>query len=76
MLAFLQVAGSGGLPLTIVDGVTVMAGTYPTREQLLRFAGLGDEETGVVPEGTTLGLTDTAPVSDSQGCGCGLTRCC
>jgi arsenite methyltransferase len=75
--AFLQVAGSEGLPLTTVDGVTVMTGTYPTREQLLRFAGLGDEETAVVPEGiTTLGLTDTAPASDSQGCGCGSPGCC
>ena len=29
--AYLHVAGSDGLPLTLVDGVTVMAGSYPTR---------------------------------------------
>lgn len=77
--AFLQVAGSEGLPLTTVDGVTVMTETYPTREQLLRFAGLRDEKTAVVPDGvTTLGLadTDTTTASDSQGCGCGPTGCC
>ena len=61
--AFLQVAGSEGLPLTTVDGVTVMTGTYPTREQLLRFAGLTGEP-AVVPDGvTTLGLTATATAS-------------
>ncbi len=38
--AFLQVAGSAGLPLTTVDGVTVMTGSYPTRADLERYAGL------------------------------------
>lgn len=37
---FLQVAGSEGLPLTLVNGVTVAAGAYPTRERLARMAGL------------------------------------
>jgi SAM-dependent methyltransferase len=68
--AFLQVAGSEGLPLTTVDGVTVMTGAYPTREQLLRFAGL-DDAPAVVPDGIAeLGL------SESGGCGCGSTGCC
>jgi len=39
---FLQVAGSTGLPLTTVDGVTVMTGTYPDRAALVKFAGSGD----------------------------------
>jgi arsenite-transporting ATPase len=70
--AFLEVAGSEGLPLTTVDGVTVMTGTYPTRDQLLRFAGLA-EEPAVVPDGITeLGLSD----ADAGGCGCGPTGCC
>jgi arsenite methyltransferase len=68
--AFLQVAGSDGLPLTTVDGVTVMTGSYPSREQLRRFAGLlpADE---VVPAGITL---LNAPEGDS--CGCGPAGCC
>ncbi|MFA6574251.1 MAG: arsenite efflux transporter metallochaperone ArsD, partial [Nocardioides sp.] len=66
---FLRVAGSEGLPLTTVDGVTVMTGTYPTREQLTRFAALA-EEPAAVPAGVTeLGLTD------SSG-GCGPSGCC
>ncbi len=38
--SFLQVAGSAGLPLVVVDGVTVMTGRYPSREQLEQWAGV------------------------------------
>ena len=38
--AFLQLSGSAGLPLVLTDGVTVLTGTYPTRDQLARWAGL------------------------------------
>lgn len=37
--AFLHVAGSGGLPLILVDGVTAMTGRYPDRNQLAMWAG-------------------------------------
>jgi len=48
---FLQTAGSEGLPLVLVDGVTVLTGRYPTRTELLRWAGLeaGAEPTGATP---------------------------
>lgn len=36
---FLEAAGSDGLPLVLVDDVTVLTGRYPTREMLARFAG-------------------------------------
>jgi len=70
--AFLQVAGSDGLPLTLVDGLTVMTGAYPAREQLMRYAGLGPDTQGATaPQGMAdLGLTDK-----SGGC-CGPTGCC
>jgi len=70
--AFLQVAGSDGLPLTLVDGLTVMTGAYPAREQLMRYAGLEAESQGSkVPAGVTdLGLTTTSDGS------CGPTGCC
>ena len=38
----MHVAGSDGLPLTTVDGVTVLTGRYPDRDQLRQFAGLVD----------------------------------
>ena len=70
--AFLQVAGSDGLPLTLVDGMTVMTGAYPGREQLMRYAGLGAESQGsTVPAGVAeLGLTE------KSGGSCGPTGCC
>ncbi len=39
---FLKVAGSAGLPLTLVDGVTVATGSYPSRTRLLQLAGRVD----------------------------------
>ena len=69
---FLQVAGSDGLPLTTVDGVTVMTGQYPTRDQLARFAGI--DMAPAVPSGATLLQVADEP-SDSS-CGCGSTGCC
>ena len=72
--SFLQVAGSEGLPLTLVDGVTVATGTYPNRDQLLKFAG-GAATQPVMPVGaTTLGLLDAPTVTDA-GCGCGPEGC-
>lgn len=65
---FLEVAGSEGLPLTTVDGVTVLTGVYPSRAQLLRYAGLTSDPV-VVPAGAA-GLT---MVEDSC---CGPTGCC
>lgn len=40
VMEFLKVAGSEGLPLVLVDGVTVFTGSYPTREALARYAGV------------------------------------
>jgi arsenite-transporting ATPase len=83
--AFLQVAGSDGLPLTLVDGITVAAGAYPDRTHLLRYAGLTDQATtdkaanetndgqtpAVVPRGAaTLAVTDASVKSCSASSGC------
>lgn len=71
--AFLKVAGSSGLPLVLVDGVTVATGRYPSREELLHFAGRdsSDEHEGhaAVADRRDLGLSAVA-VSTSAGC-CG-----
>lgn len=69
---FLQVAGSDGLPLTTVDGVTVMTGRYPTRDQLARFAGI--DVAPAVPAGAT--LLQVADGASNSSCGCGSTGCC
>ena len=36
----LRLAGSEGLPLVLVDGVTVLSGAYPSREKLAVWAGV------------------------------------
>jgi SAM-dependent methyltransferase len=68
---FLQLSGSAGLPLVLVDGVTALTGSYPNRVQLARWAGITapTEMTGrterdgsaptTIPAGVqTLGLSD------------------
>jgi hypothetical protein len=67
--AFIEAAGSDGLPLTIVDGITVKTGSYPSRDELVKFAKL----TVSVPEGATL-LTMAG--GDSDGACCGGSGCC
>ena len=71
--AFLQVAGSDGLPLTTVDGVTVMTGSYPTRDQLAKFAGL-DPEPAAAPLG--LPLLTMVDAGAEAGPSCGPAGCC
>ena len=46
MKAFLHVAGSDGLPLVLVDGVTAMTGRYPDRAQLAAWAGVEASDVG------------------------------
>ena len=63
---FLQAAGSEGLPLTLVDDVTVLTGRHPRRDELLRYAGLtveaGRAELPLVSSGCC-GETDSASSS-------------
>lgn len=62
---FLRVAGSDGLPLVLVDGVTVATGGYPDRAHLLRMAGRGQDTTSPGLR-VDLGL---APKASSGCCG-------
>jgi len=66
---FLQVVGSKGLPLVLVDGVTAMTGVYPDRAELSGWAGVAPRAAGSAPApvgATMLGLTAAAP--GSGGC--------
>ena len=67
--AFMHRVGSKGLPLTVVDGVTVAAGAYPSREFLL---GVADQELAAPldRERPELGLSATAGGSCCSGPGC------
>ena len=70
--AFLETAGSDGLPLTLADGAVVLTGRYPTRTELARFAGLDAGEPAA-----------TSGCCGGSDCGCGeptatpaSTACC
>lgn len=65
--AFLQLSGSAGLPLILVDGVTAMTGRYPDRDQLATWAGLDDQR----PNGA-----DGLSIAPAAGGCCGDTGCC
>jgi len=76
VLGFLKISGSAGLPLTLVDGVTVLTGSYPTRAQLRELAGLDNlddpaEPASQAPAGRTdLGLTAVSASPRASGGGC------
>ena len=59
--AFLQRSGQEALPLILIDGETALAGRYPTRAELARWAGITQPA-----EAATL---------PAQGC-CSGSRCC
>lgn len=63
--AFLERSGAEGLPLMLLDGEIAMAGRYPTRKELARFAGISSA------------LSEIAvPEVKSGGCGCADSKCC
>jgi len=73
--SFLQLAGSGGLPLVLVDGVTVLTGRYPTRDELTTWSapGAAVTENPAAPAGAVLlSLVDaTAAVGPGNDACCG-----
>jgi arsenite-transporting ATPase len=62
----LDCIGSQALPIVQVDGQTVLTGTYPTRDQLFRMAGIDAPSTTPVSENT----------AEQSGCCCGASGCC
>jgi hypothetical protein len=62
--AFLERSGAEGLPLILVDGEIALAGRYPARHELARFAGLS----------STLAEIPVAEVK-AKSC-CSGSKCC
>lgn len=63
--AFLERSGAEGLPLILLDGEIAIAGRYPTRKELARFAGIS----------SALGEIAVSEVK-AGGCGCSDSKCC
>ena len=69
---FLELAGSAGLPLVLVDGVTVLTGAYPSRDQLLAWAGLD-----ATPPPTPIAALGLTHISTAESCCApGDSTCC
>ena len=81
--SFLQLAGSQGLPLVLVDGVTVLTGRYPTRDELVRWAGLEAGQTSAAADDdatmAAAGCCGSSAPDSAGGC-CGSSQtagdCC
>ncbi len=58
--AYLERSGEKALPLILVDGEVALAGRYPNRSELARWAGI-DENGSMKPQ---------------QGCGSSSSSCC
>ena len=67
VMNYLQAVGTDGLPLVLVDEVTVMTGRYPDRVTLTRLAGMADR-----PD---LGLIAVPKIAADAG-SCGSSGCC
>lgn len=61
---FLERSGAEGLPLILLDGEIAMAGRYPIRKELARFAGLSEAFDAIA-------VTEVKP----EGC-CTGSKCC
>lgn len=91
-LAFMRTAGSEGLPLTVVDGVTVLTGRYPSLTELRRWAGQAEPDGAAASQqeaGSAVGPSEGSEALDgaatrtalpvvekSGGCCCGSSGCC
>lgn len=60
---FLERSGAQALPLTLVDGAIALAGRYPTRAELARWAGIEP-------------ATAESKTAKTAGTCCGGGRCC
>ncbi|PFG20493.1 arsenite efflux transporter metallochaperone ArsD [Serinibacter salmoneus] len=72
--AFVQKVGAQGLPLIVVDDVTVVTGRYPGRDELARIAGLETAAAASVTAPT--GETDSGCCGSDEPAGQAESGCC
>lgn len=81
VIGFMNAVGSDGLPLTLVDGTTVLTGRYPTRGEMFKWAGVAPAEqptpAGQTPiTGEPVHALPLASVSTGGCCGGAGAGCC
>jgi hypothetical protein len=75
VLDFLQISGSEGLPLVVVDGAVAMTGRYPSRDELARWARLEPapddaRPADAVPDAVPVAVPVAVPASLPLATGC------
>lgn len=73
---FLHTAGQEGLPVTIVDGATVLTGRYPSRPELAKWAELSAPAVENRPSLLSPATADETAASDAGCCGGTSGSCC
>ncbi|MBC7443725.1 MAG: arsenite efflux transporter metallochaperone ArsD [Ramlibacter sp.] len=67
---FLHTVGQAGLPVTLVDGATVLSGRYPSRGELAGWAGVAGDAAShlaaVQPEGSKRLLAMATPAAAAR----------
>ena len=73
--SFLELTGEEGLPVTLVDGQVVLTGRYPSRAELIRYAGL---ELPKAPESDGADVEQPEAESNKAGAIKGIVKsgCC
>lgn len=71
---FLERAGQEALPLTLIDGELALAGRYPSRADLARWAGVTPQV--AEPQGSTSCCAPAKPAPASQSSCCSGSKCC
>ena len=74
--AFLHTVGQEGLPVTMVDGATVLTGRYPSRPELAKWAGLGAPAAENRPSLLSPAPAGQPAASDAGCCGDTSGSCC
>lgn len=72
--AFLQRSGPEALPLVLLDGEIALAGRYPQRAELARWASIALTPADAAPD--TPAHPATAPSPEQAGACCAGGRCC
>jgi len=69
---FINTKGVDGLPITVLDGVIVKTGKYPTSEEFIEFLDIPESFLGEQRKIVKVTLKN----KKSGGCGCSGGKCC
>lgn len=73
---FLERAGQEALPVTLIDGELALAGRYPSRADLARWAGLAVPSAETTAATGCCAPTESTPAPKVQSGCCSGSKCC